>query len=63
LSKINLLPAGVALVFFVKFIGKNFLGFAALRAFAAKRLQMFKLLKAGAVLGSCHKNLLISIQG
>jgi hypothetical protein len=34
LGKINLLSAGIAFVFLVKFVGKNFLGLAALRAFA-----------------------------
>jgi hypothetical protein len=56
------MSAAVAFMFFVKFIRKNFLGLSAPGAFAAKRLQVFELLKSGTVLGSSHKSLLVSIR-
>jgi hypothetical protein len=46
----------------VEFVGENFLGLAALRAFADKGFQVFKVLIAGAMLGCRHGNLLFSYQ-
>jgi hypothetical protein len=38
----------------VEFVGKNFLGFTAFRAFADKGFQVFKVFITGAMLGGGH---------
>jgi len=55
LRKIDLFSASFAYMFFVKFIRKDLYLFAAVEAFADKRLQVLQLLETGAVLRCSHK--------
>jgi len=58
LGEVDLLPATLAEMFLVKLIGENFRFFAAIGAFADKRLQVPHLFKSRAMLGCGHKLLL-----
>jgi hypothetical protein len=58
LGEVDLLPAALAEMFLVKLIGENFRFFAAILAFADKRLQVLHLFKSRAMLGGGHKFLL-----
>jgi hypothetical protein len=58
LRKVNGLAAFVTLVRLIEFIGKDFLGRTAFRAFALEGFEVFERLKAGAVLRGRHHDLL-----